>query len=109
MVDQADRGGSGVTGAVVAGPLDAVGVVAGSLDDPGVGPVPAFGVEVLFASDVGHDLGEGAFLLLRGKGRRVSGPAADDADGPLELDPVRADARLGGGLADQGGDGVVGQ
>jgi hypothetical protein len=27
------------------------------------------------------------------KGRRVSGPAAGDADGPLELDPVRVDGR----------------
>src|SRR6266704_3532935 len=44
-----------------------------------------------------------------GKGRRVSGPAADDADGPLELDPVRVDAGLGGGPADQGADRVVGE
>ena len=44
-----------------------------------------------------------------GENRRVSGPAADDADGPLELDPVRVDAGLGGGLADQGRDGVVGE
>src|SRR5271170_5415284 len=42
-----------------------------------------------------------------GKGRRVSGPAADDADGPLELDPVRVDARFGGGPADQGRQGVM--
>src|ERR1700674_1625749 len=40
---------------------------------------------------------------------RVSGPAADDADGPLELDPVGVDARGGGGCADQGADGVVGE
>ena len=45
--------------------------------------------------------------MLRGKGRRVSGPAADDADGPLELDPVRVDARFGGGPADQGRQGVM--
>src|SRR5438552_17030090 len=44
-----------------------------------------------------------------GENRRVSGPAADDAVGPLELDPVRVDAGLGGGLADQGRDGVVGE
>src|SRR5450755_5145101 len=44
-----------------------------------------------------------------GKGRRVSGPAADDADSPPELDPVRVDARLGGGPADQGGQGVMGE
>src|SRR5258708_7389951 len=44
-----------------------------------------------------------------GKGRRVSGPAADDADGALELDPVGVDAGLGGGFADQGGYGPVGE
>src|ERR1019366_6775753 len=44
-----------------------------------------------------------------GKGRRVSGPAADDADCPLELDPVGVDARLGGGPADQGREGVMGE
>src|SRR6266536_3153402 len=40
---------------------------------------------------------------------RVSGPAADDADGPLELDPVRVNAGRGGGCADQGADRVVGE
>src|ERR1022692_3302996 len=40
---------------------------------------------------------------------RVSGPAADDADGPPELDPVRVNASAGGGCADQGADRVVGQ
>src|SRR6266498_1936223 len=44
-----------------------------------------------------------------GKGRRVGGPAADDADGALELDPVRVDACFGGGPADQGRYGVVGE
>ena len=44
-----------------------------------------------------------------GEGRRVGGPAADDADGPLELDPVRVDTRLGRGPADQGRQGVVGE
>src|SRR5580658_5024911 len=77
-----------MAGAVVAGPLDAVRVVAGSFDDPRVGPVPALEVEVLLAGDAGHDRGEDAFLVLRGKGRRVGGPAADDADGPLEFDPI---------------------
>src|ERR1035438_7645636 len=43
-----------------------------------------------------------------GKSRAV-GPAADDADGSLELDPVRVDAGRGGGGADQGADGVVGE
>jgi hypothetical protein len=56
-----------MAGAVVAGPLDAVRVVAGSFDDPRVGPVPALGVEVLRAGDAGHDRGEDAFLVLRGK------------------------------------------
>src|SRR5260370_4284078 len=40
---------------------------------------------------------------------RVGDPAADDADGALELDPVRVHAGGGGGLADQGADRVVGQ
>src|ERR1700677_3227129 len=40
---------------------------------------------------------------------RVSGPAADDADGALELDPVRVDAGVRGGCADQGADRVVGE
>ena len=44
MVDQADRGWAGVTGAVVAGSFDPVGVVAASLDHPGVGPVAAPGL-----------------------------------------------------------------
>ena len=46
QVDQLDRGWAGVAGAVVAGPFDAIGVVACSLDDPGVGAVAAPGVEV---------------------------------------------------------------
>ena len=76
MVDQADRGRAGVAGAMVAGAFDAVGVVAGPLADPGVGPVPPPGVEVLVAGDVGHDRCEDAFLLLRGErppGRRPGG------------------------------------
>src|SRR5258707_1434909 len=44
-----------------------------------------------------------------GEGRRVGGPAADNADGALEFDPVGVDARFGGCLADQGADGVVGE
>src|SRR5450755_5132363 len=40
---------------------------------------------------------------------RVGGPAADDADGPPELDPVGVDSGAGGGCADQGADGVVGE
>lgn len=77
-----------MVGALVAGLLDAVGVVAGSLDHSRVGPVAALGVEVLLAGDVGHDSGEDALLVFRGKCRRVGGLAADDADGALEFDPV---------------------
>src|SRR6266536_4215669 len=44
-----------------------------------------------------------------GKGRRVSGTAADDPDGALEFDPVGVDAGFGGGAADEGGYGVVGE
>src|SRR2546428_14143879 len=40
---------------------------------------------------------------------RASGPAADDADGPFELDPVRVDAGVRGRGADQGADRVVGE
>jgi hypothetical protein len=43
-----------------------------------------------------------------GKGR-VSGPAADDADGAQELDPVGVDVGFGGRPADQRRDGVVGE
>ena len=46
--------------------------------------------------------------LLRGESR-AGGPAADDADGALELDQVWVHSAGGGGLADQGADGVVGQ
>src|SRR5271166_2782676 len=40
---------------------------------------------------------------------RARGPAADDADGSLELDPARAGARVRGRGADQGADRVVGE
>src|SRR5258708_6243979 len=40
---------------------------------------------------------------------RVGDPAADDADGALELDPVRVDADARGRGADQGADRVVGE
>src|SRR5262249_979441 len=42
-----------------------------------------------------------------GKGR-VCGPAADDADGAQELDPVRVDVGFGGRPADQRRAGVIG-
>jgi hypothetical protein len=56
-----------VAGSLVAGSLDAVGVVARSLDGPGVGPVPALRVEVLLPGDVGLDRGAYVVLLLRGE------------------------------------------
>src|SRR5438132_5657432 len=40
---------------------------------------------------------------------RARGPAPDDADRSLELDPVRVDAGRGGRGADQGADRVVGE
>jgi len=43
-----------------------------------------------------------------GKGR-VGDPAADDAHGALELDPVGVDVGLGGGPADQRADRVMGE
>src|SRR5260370_30765071 len=65
-----DRGRGAVARAVVAGLFDAVGVVSGSFDDPRVDPLPALGVEVLFAGYVSHDRGEDAFLVLRGRSAR---------------------------------------
>jgi hypothetical protein len=63
-----------VAGAVLAGFLDRVGVVAGALDGAGVGPLAA-GVEVPRAGDLDDDLREGAVLLFRGEkpGRRPGG------------------------------------
>jgi hypothetical protein len=59
---------------VVAGFLDVVGVVAGALDDAGVGPLPAL-IQVLAAGDVVGDLGQDALALVRGEkpGRRPGG------------------------------------
>jgi hypothetical protein len=59
---------------VVAGFLDVVGVVAGSLDDAGVGALAAL-VQVLGAGDVGGDLVEDVLTLVRGEktGRRPGG------------------------------------
>ena len=56
-----------VAGAVVAGAFDPVGVVPGSFDDPGVGPVAPLRVEVLLAGDVGPDRREEVLVLLRGE------------------------------------------
>jgi hypothetical protein len=59
---------------VVAGFLDVIGVVAGSLDDAGVGALAAL-VQVLGAGDVGGDLVEDVLTLVRGgkTGRRPGG------------------------------------
>jgi hypothetical protein len=60
-------GGRGfVPGAVLAWFPDGVGVVAGSLDGAWVGPLAA-GVEVPRAGDLGDDLLEGVFVLVRGE------------------------------------------
>ena len=60
--------------AVVAGSLDAVGVVAGPLDDAGIGPLSPL-VQVRGAGDAGPDLFEDVLALVRGKkpGRRPGG------------------------------------
>lgn len=47
-----------MAGAGVAGAFDPVGVVAGAFHYPGVGAVPAPGVEVAFGGDVGREIGE---------------------------------------------------
>ena len=69
-------GGRGfVAGAVLAGFPDGVVVVAGSLDGAGVGPLAA-GVEVPRARDLGDDVFDGLFPLVRGErppGRRPGG------------------------------------
>ena len=72
----------------------------GSLGHPRVGPVPPPEVEVPGASDAGHDRGEDAFLLLRGKGRWVGGrsdtqafPAPQERPGGLLLSHGYRDIR----------------
>ena len=73
-VDEFDGGGGVVAGAVLAGFLDAVVVVAGALDDAGVAALAPL-VEVPRAGDGGHDAGEDALALVRGKkpGQRPGG------------------------------------
>ena len=66
-ISELDGRGLGVAGSLVAGSFDAVGVVAGSFDDPRVGPVAALRVEVLLAGDVGFDCREDVFALVRGE------------------------------------------
>jgi hypothetical protein len=61
--------------------------------------VASWWVEVSLGGDAGGDYSAEVFVLVRGKGRRVDGPA-DDADGAGELDSVGVDIRLGGGPAD---------
>jgi hypothetical protein len=53
QVDELDRGWAAVAGAVVSGSFDAVGVVAGSFDDPGVGP--GAGAAAQRAADIAAD------------------------------------------------------
>lgn len=60
------RGRRGVAGAVVAGFLDRVLVVAGAADDAGVGAFAA-GVKSGRPGDVGGDLVERVCALVRGK------------------------------------------
>src|SRR5260370_4945293 len=75
-VDQADRGRARVAGAVVAGALDAVGVVAGSLDPPRVRPVPPPRGVVLLLLGAGPEGGPAALLVRSGgraPGRRPGG------------------------------------
>jgi hypothetical protein len=55
-----------VAGAVLAGFLDGVMVVAGALDDAGVAALAPF-AELLRAGDAGHDTVEDALLPVRGK------------------------------------------
>jgi hypothetical protein len=55
-----------VAGAVLAGFLDGVMVVAGALDDAGIAALAPL-VQVLRVSDGGHDAGEDALALVRGK------------------------------------------
>jgi hypothetical protein len=64
-----------VAGAVVAGFLDAVGIMPSSFDDARVGAVPAAGIEILRRRDVGHDPGQDGACPVRGEkpGRRPGG------------------------------------
>ena len=84
--------------------LDAVVVVADSFDHAGVGAVALLWVG--FSGDLGDDVGQDVFPLLRGESRHSGGGAADDAQGAGERDPVGVDVR---GLGDQVADGVVDQ
>ena len=69
-----DGGGAVVAGAVLAGFLDRVVVVAGALDDAGVAALAPL-VQVLRVRDAGRHPGEDALALVRGKkpGRRPGG------------------------------------
>ena len=69
-----DGGGGVVAGAVLAGFLDGVVVVAGALDDAGVAALAPF-VELRRAGDVGHDAVEDALLPVRGE-KPGPGPGA---------------------------------
>jgi hypothetical protein len=63
-----------VAGAVVAGFLDAVGIVPAALDDAGAGPLAAL-AQVPAGGDVGRHGGERLLAVVRGKkpGQRPGG------------------------------------
>ena len=63
-----------MAGAAIAGFLDVVGVVAGALDDAGIGPLPVL-IQVLAAGDVCGELVQDGPALVRGEkpGRRPGG------------------------------------
>src|SRR5450755_138916 len=96
-----------MAGAVVAGSFDPVGVVAGSLDDPGVGAVAAPGLRCFFLVMLAMTVARMRSCCSGGKGRRAGGPTAGDAAGALELDTVRVGAGFGGGAASGCGQRVV--
>src|ERR1700733_7101256 len=86
-VGDRDGGGAVVGDVLVAGFLDAVGVVASSFDGAGAGAGPARGVEVGFAGDVGHGLGEDVAGLVRGG---KAGPTARRMTRTVRLNLTRS-------------------
>jgi hypothetical protein len=60
-----------VAGAVLAGFLDGIMVVAGALDDAGVAALAPF-VQVPGVRDAGHDAGQDALALVRGESLAVA-------------------------------------
>lgn len=68
LVGEADYGGSGVTGSLVALAFHREAVVAGSFDYAWVGAVTN-GVEMPFRGDLADKVGVELLLMLRGKNR----------------------------------------